>query len=94
MNFKVPYKISEDAKEAFKVAKEKLDPNFLSQFKVNIKLSVDEDKLIIKGKAKGFSFSFQFLEQECFVEFSLSLILRPLKSKIAKGLQEGLEHLL
>ena len=94
MNFKVPYKISKDAKEAFKVAQEKLDPSFLSRFKVNVELSMDEEKLIIKGKAKGFTVSFKFLDQDCFVEFSLSLILRPFKSKIAKGLQEGLENLL
>jgi len=94
MNFKVPYKISENAKEAFEVAQEKLDPNFLSQFKVKIELSVDEEKLIIKGKSRGFTVSFKFLERDCLVEFSLSLILRPLKSKIAKGLQKGLENLL
>ena len=94
MSFKVPYKSAENEKEAFLALKEKLDPDFLSQFKLKIEVELDEENLVIKGKAKGLDVSFQFCERECLVELSLSLFLRPLKTKIVKGLQEGLETLL
>ena len=94
MSFRVPYKSVGNDKEAFLLLKEKLDPEFLSQFKLKIEVELDEESLLIKGKAKGFDVSFKFCERDCLVDLSLSLLLRPLKTKIVKGLQKGLEALL
>ena len=94
MKLEIPYQVAKDGSEAFDLVKEKLDPSFLSQFKLKIKVEFNKEKGVIEGIGKGFKASFIFQEDRCLVEISLSFLLKPLSSKISKDLEDGLRNLL
>ena len=94
MKLEIPYQVANNRDEAFDLVKEKIDPSFLSQFKLKIKIEFNKEKGFIEGTGKGFKASFIFQEDRCVVEISLSFLLKPLSSKISKGLEEGLRSLL
>ena len=94
MKLEIPYQVANNRDEAFDLVKEKIDPSFLSQFKLKIKIEFNKEKGFIEGTGKGFKGSFIFQEDRCVVEISLSFLLKPLSSKISKGLEEGLRSLL
>ncbi len=94
MKLEIPYQVANNGDEAFDLVKEKIDPSFLSQFKLKIKIEFDKEKGFIEGTGKGFKASFIFQEDRCVVEISLSFLLKPLSSKISKGLEDGLRNLL
>ena len=94
MKLEIPYQVANNGDEAFDLVKEKIDPSFLSQFKLKIKIEFDKEKGFIQGTGKGFKASFIFQEDRCVVEISLSFLLKPLSSKISKGLEDGLRNLL
>ena len=94
MKLEIPYQVANNGDEAFDLVKEKLDPSFLSQFKLKIKIEFDKEKGFIEGTGKGVKASFIFQEDRCVVEISLSFLLKPLSSKISKGLEDGLRNLL
>ena len=94
MKLEIPYQVAKNGDEAFDLVKEKVDPSFLSKFKLKIKVEFNKEKGIIEGVGKGFKASFIFEEDRCLVEISLSFLLKPLSSKISKDLEDGLRNLL
>ena len=94
MNLEIPYQVAKNGDEAFDLVMGKLDPDFLSQFKIKIEVESNRDKKIIEGSGKGFKALFSFKEDRCLVEINLSFLLKPLGSKISKDLEEGLNNLL
>ena len=42
MKLEIPYQVANNGDEAFDLVKEKLDPSFLSQFKLKIKIEFDK----------------------------------------------------
>ena len=94
MKLEIPYRVAKNGDEAFDLLEGRLSPDFLSQFKLKIEVEVNKDKGIIEGNGKGFKVCFTFQEERCLVEISLSFLLKPLSSKISKGLEDGLRDLL
>ena len=94
MNLEIPYRVAKNRDEAFDLVVEKLDPNFLSQFKIKIEIESNKEKRTVEGSGKGFKAFFHFQDEMCVVEIKLSFLLKPLSSKISKGLEEGLRSLL
>ena len=45
MKLEIPYQVANNRDEAFDLVKEKIDPSFLSQFKLKIKIEFDKEKV-------------------------------------------------
>ena len=82
-------------KDAFKKAKSTLDDvEKKGNIPVPVSFSYEEERGEISGKGKGFEISIHFKEQTAEVNLSLSMMLRPFRSKIILSIEKALkEHL-
>lgn len=88
MATKIEYKKTESSGEALEKVKAFITPEYLAKFQVDVDLKFDEKTKKAIASGKGFTLSMNFFEKHCDVDLELSLLLRPLKSKI----MEKIEH--
>lgn len=78
--------------EAYRAVKGAITPELISTFKVKATLDYAEDKIIAKGK--GFVLEMEFFESYCEIKTDLSLLLRPLKTKVLSSIEHQLKKVI
>lgn len=92
MAVKINYKQVTTKDEAFQKVKAFITPEYLEKFQMKIDLSFDEVKKVAKATGNGFTLLINFFDTHCEVDLDLSLLLRPLKSKILEKIQSQIER--
>lgn len=90
----VDYQKVKTAKDAYRTVKANLSDEYLSQFKIEYKLSYDAKNLTITAKGSGFTMLVVFESSCCQVECELSLLYRPFKKKILSALRAQLNQVI
>jgi len=82
MGLKVNYTKATTKDEAFNTMKSFVTPEFMGKLQVKTDFHFDDAQKIAKATGNGFTLVIQFLDSHCDVDLDLSLIFRPLKTKI------------
>lgn len=94
MSLHVPYKKCKNKDEAFKKASGLVTPAYLAKFGIEAKLKIDDKKKVIVAAGTGFTLTMKFEDEQTSTDVDLALLLRPLKGKIEKTLDEQLKKVL
>ena len=92
MAVKINYKQVTTKDEAFQKVKAFITPEYLEKFQMKIDLNFDEVKKVAKATGNGFTLLISFFDDYCDVDLDLSLLLKPLKSKILEKIQSQIER--
>ena len=87
MGTKIDYKQTKNKDEAFQKVKALITPEYLEKFHIEAELEFKESKKEAIAKGKGFTLTMKFCESHCDVDLDLSLLLRPLKTKILSKIE-------
>lgn len=93
MDKAVSYQKCNNANEAYQEVKKAITPETIEKFKVSAELDYDDASRQVKASGKGFELMINFTDTEAQVQLSLSLMLRPFKSKILEGLEKQLKRI-
>ena len=91
MASKIEYKKAKSSLDALEKVKAFITPEYLEKFQMDIKLDFNEAKKVATAKGTGFTLTMKFFESYCDVDLDLSLLLRPLKSKILGKIEHQIE---
>ena len=84
----ISYNKFQNAEIAYQKISEIITEDYIANFKLNATVDYDDKAFQIKGSGKGFDLTLSFLEEGCEVNLNLSLLLRPLKSKMLSFISE------
>jgi hypothetical protein len=88
---KIEYKQVKSKDEAFLKMKGLMTPEYISKFQVKVELAFNEDKKEVTATGQGFKMTMKFFDTCCDIDLELSLLLRPLKSKILGKVEHQIE---
>ena len=94
MSVEIRYNNLSNKDQAYEAVKSRVDEEMMRKFKVKAKVTPSDADKKIKAKGKGFELTLNFLEDKVVADISLSLLLRPLKSKINSELEKELGKVL
>lgn len=86
MNIKIDYTNTSSKADAYAAVKSAVTPEMLAKWQVKAELIYTDDNITAKGS--GFTLSVDFLDNYCDINIKLNLLLKPLKSKIAEGIEK------
>ena len=92
MDLDVEYEKVGDVDEAWIAVKANITPELMARFKVKADITYKESSKEIVAKGKGFELSINLLDDKAIGKIKLSLLLRPLKSKIIQGIEKQLKR--
>lgn len=88
MAVKIDYKTVTGKDAAYAKVKSVITPEYTQKFQVKADVAYDDAKKIIKSTGKGFTLTLCFFDSHCEAELDLSIILKPLKSKILGKIED------
>lgn len=88
MGVKIDYKTQSGRDAAYAKVKSVITPEYTEKFQVKADVAYDDSKKIIKSTGKGFTLTLCFFDTYCEADLDLSLLLRPLKSKILGKIED------
>ena len=88
----ISYNKFQNAEIAYQKISEIITEDYIANFKLNTTVEYDDKTFQIKGSGKGFDLTLKFLEEGCEVHLNLSLLLRPLKSKVLSKIEKELSE--
>ena len=94
MSLRISYQKCQNKEEAFAACQENITEDTLAKFKVSAELEYDDEDYTIKADGSGFNLEAEFDDTGVDVELKLSLIFRPLKTKILGALEREFSKVL
>ncbi len=94
VDFKYQYRQVSNSQDAYDKVCLGLTPEYMSSFEVPATKSCNDKTKMVTISGSGFCVDFNFDESEVIVTMKLSFLLKPLKSKIVKGLTVEFEKVL
>ena len=89
---KIAYFQSNSAEEAYKKAKSKITPEYLSEAKVKGEIKYDDRSFSISSAGKGFSLTLVFKDSYVEGDLKLGLLLKAFRKKIIQELEKRLKE--
>ena len=88
------YTKAADEVEAFKIVRENMTDDYLSQFHIEHEISYDDKKRTMIASGRGFTLTVIFKEEWVECELDMSFLLKPFKRKVLNALKGQLEQVI
>ncbi|MCY4524894.1 MAG: hypothetical protein OXB84_09150 [Halobacteriovoraceae bacterium] len=93
MDFSCDYKKADNNKTAYKLVKSAINPELISQYKIDVTFNYQEDKRI-DARGSGFKMIIDFKDTHCEVSLDLTFPLKLLKPQIMGPIKEKIGRII